>query len=168
MLGTFMIRLKMEIIKHLELLLFLMPITISLYGCKAVNKSLNDDSSLLVKTNSTLMVRQKKLNNTARLTPAIQAIFDKYQCTTCHAGTFAAEGLVLTFDKVYRNIVNVESVQKPKLKLINLGQAERSYLLKKMRGDSDISGLKMPIGMGGATDKEIQMIINWINAGEKL
>ncbi|MCP3673739.1 MAG: hypothetical protein GY829_04625 [Gammaproteobacteria bacterium] len=98
----------------------------------------------------------------------VQAIFQEHQCASCHAGSSAAQGLVLTPTNIYNKIVDTYSSQQPDKKLISPYNSKASYLLKKIRGDSDILGIAMPIGGPSVSPHEIEVIANWIDSGAKL
>ena len=50
------------------------------------------------------------------------------------------------------------------LKRVDPGYPEGSYLLKKLRGDSDILNSQMPLG-SVLSDEQIEMIREWIAGG---
>jgi hypothetical protein len=103
----------------------------------------------------------------------IQPIYNR-SCTTstaCHVGATAADGLQLTQGVSYGATVNVRSPQQPKLLLVKPGDPDASYLLRKVEGGPNISGLQMPQGcpgnpLGGAvcpSADEITAIRTWIS-----
>ena len=53
-------------------------------------------------------------------------------------------GLDLSANLAFSNIVNTASTQRPELDRIEPFDPERSYLIKKLRGDADIEGGRMP------------------------
>ena len=73
-------------------------------------------------------------------------------------------GLVLA-QGAYDNTVKVASTQQPWLMRIEPGNADASYLVKKIRGDADIEGAQMPRDGPGLLPGEVQMIIDWVNQG---
>jgi hypothetical protein len=102
----------------------------------------------------------------------IQPIFNRSCATStaCHVGATAGAGLQLTQGMAYGDIVNVPSTQQPRLLLVKPGAPDTSYLLRKVEGGPNISGLLMPQGcpgtpLGGAvcpTPDEISAISTWI------
>jgi len=102
----------------------------------------------------------------------IQPIFN-VSCATssaCHVGATAAEGLQLTPGVSYGAIVNVPAVEMPKLLIVKPGDPDTSYLVRKIEGGPNISGLQMPQGCpgtpaGGAvclTPDSIAAIRTWV------
>ena len=82
----------------------------------------------------------------------------------CHAALGAQQGMNLSPGAAYINIVRVPSAERPDLHRIEPGDPDRSYLVKKLRGDPDITGLRMPNG-GTLTPAEIQLVIDWVRRG---
>src|SRR4029079_7882975 len=62
----------------------------------------------------------------------------------CHVTGVATGGMVLEAGLSYAQIVGRPSQENPTLARVAPGDPERSYLLKKIRGDADISGSRMP------------------------
>lgn len=83
----------------------------------------------------------------------------------CHAGSNPQQGMNLSPGQAYENIVNVASRERPDLLRIDPGNPEDSYLLKKIRGDSDIVGSRMPLGRAPLSSEEIDLIRTWIEEG---
>ncbi|HEX7182214.1 MAG TPA: hypothetical protein VF756_10250 [Thermoanaerobaculia bacterium] len=83
----------------------------------------------------------------------------------CHDAATATEGLILEAGRSYGLIVNHSATQSS-LDRIEPGDPERSYLIKKLRGDPDITGSRMPFDRPGSLPPE-QMagIIGWVRAG---
>ena len=82
----------------------------------------------------------------------------------CHAALGARQGMNLSAGAAYGNTVRVPSVERPDLNRIEPGDPDRSYLVKKLRGDPDITGLRMPDG-GSLTSADIQLVIDWVRRG---
>jgi hypothetical protein len=82
----------------------------------------------------------------------------------CHAALGAREGMDLSAGAAYGNIVGVPATERPNLNRIEPGDPDLSYLVKKLRGDPDITGLRMPDG-GTITPDEIQLVIDWVRRG---
>lgn len=84
----------------------------------------------------------------------------------CHAASSGAGGLVLEAGRSYGEIVGRPATERPSLALIEPGAPERSYLIKKLRGDPDITGDRMPLDRpGGLPQEQIDGIIAWVRAG---
>jgi len=84
----------------------------------------------------------------------------------CHSRAVASGGMVLEAGVSYGQIVNHPAGENPALARISPGHPEASYLLKKVRGDSDISGTRMPQdGPPFLTQAQIDGIAGWIAAG---
>ncbi len=90
----------------------------------------------------------------------VQPIVDA-NCGPCHMGGNVTSGLAL--DDI-RGAIGLQSGQLPGLFMIRCEFPEQSYLLKKVKGDDDIFGQKMPSG-GALTDDEIEMLEVWIAEG---
>ena len=101
----------------------------------------------------------------------IQPIFDR-SCAlvSCHTGAVPAQGQDLTAGVAYSQLVNVPSTEQPKLKRVNPGHPELSYLVRKIEGGPNISGVLMPNGCPGVpqngaqclTADEIAAIVQWV------
>ncbi len=63
------------------------------------------------------------------------------------------------------NTVNVSSIGRSDLLRIAPGDPDASYLVKKVQGDSDISGGRMPLGRTALSADEIDAIRQWILDG---
>jgi len=85
--------------------------------------------------------------------------FDK-QCAGCHSGLFAPKGLKLSPSKI-ASAIDAPSKEMPKLKLIDTADPAASYLLKKIEGAADISGVKMPKGRELAA-ADFELIKAWL------
>ena len=84
----------------------------------------------------------------------------------CHAASAASGGLVLEAGRSYGEIVNRPAVGNASLDRIEPGNPERSYLIKKLRGDPDITGARMPLdNPGSLTQEQMDGIVGWILAG---
>ena len=82
----------------------------------------------------------------------------------CHGGGTPAANMSLEAEFVAAEIIGVASTQLADFKRVDPGNAEGSYLLKKVRGDSDIVSGQMPLG-GVLSDEQIEMIREWIAGG---
>ena len=84
----------------------------------------------------------------------------------CHAAATASGGLVLEAGSSYGQIVNRPSTENGALDRIEPGDPERSYLIKKLRGDPDISGSRMPLDRPGSlTREQMDGLAGWVLAG---
>ena len=84
----------------------------------------------------------------------------------CHDAATASAGMVLAAGVSYGQIVNVRSTESSTLDRIEPGDPERSYMIKKLRGDPDITGDRMPLDRpGGLPQEQIDGIIAWVRAG---
>ncbi len=84
----------------------------------------------------------------------------KKHCVRCHTGPKPPKGLSFIPGKV-ASAIDAPSAEIPDLKLIDTQAPETSYLLKKVRGDSGITGKSMPPGKP-LTAEEIQVLEKWI------
>jgi hypothetical protein len=83
----------------------------------------------------------------------------------CHAASAASGGMVLEAGRAYAEIVNHPATES-NLDRIEPGDPERSYMIKKLRGDPDITGSQMPFdNPGSLTPEQLNGIIGWIRAG---
>ncbi len=81
-------------------------------------------------------------------------------------GGEAAGGMDLSRRLAYGNIVNKPSNGRPELDRIEPFDVERSYLIKKLRGDGDIVGVRMPEnGPPYLSAAMIDMFIRWVKEG---
>ena len=84
----------------------------------------------------------------------------------CHAASTGSGGLVLEEGRSYGEIVGRPSIQNASLNRIEPGDPERSYLIKKLRGDADITGARMPQDSPGSlTREQMDGIVGWVLAG---
>jgi hypothetical protein len=80
----------------------------------------------------------------------------------CH-GSFPQEGMSLAAANIAAAIINVPSNQRPNLKRIDPGNPDGSYLLQKVRGTG--ANGQMPLSGAPLSAAQIQLIVDWINAG---
>jgi hypothetical protein len=84
----------------------------------------------------------------------------------CHSAATGSGGLVLAAGRSYGEIVNQPSTGQGALDRIEPGNPGRSYLIKKLRGDPDITGDRMPLDQpGGLPQEQIDGIVAWVRAG---
>jgi len=82
-------------------------------------------------------------------------------CMGCHGG---ASNLYFTNGNDWANdLIGVASAQKPGETLVIPGDADNSYLIKKLNGAAGIAGSRMPLGQAPFTAAQINMIRAWIN-----
>lgn len=89
-------------------------------------------------------------------------------CTQCHVagGLAAGTGLILTSDVAYANLVSRQSRLQPGSILVIPGDAENSYLVRKLEGAPGIAGLRMPRNTGPfLTPGQMTIIRRWIGEG---
>jgi hypothetical protein len=89
-------------------------------------------------------------------------------CIQCHVagGAAAGTGLLLTAEVAYGNLVNRPSRLRAGETLVIPGDPDRSYLVRKLEGGPDISGLRMPRTSGPfLTEGQMAVIRRWIAQG---
>jgi hypothetical protein len=89
----------------------------------------------------------------------VLTVFKKH-CIRCHTGPMPPKGLKFIPGKILAAI-DAPSVEVPALKIIDTNIPEASYLLKKVRGESDITGKSMPPGKV-LTAEDIKILADWI------
>ncbi len=100
------------------------------------------------------------------LTSIQQHIFSpKCALSGCHAGSVPAQGMSLEGGAAHGNLVGVASVERSDLLRVEAGTPDESYLVKKIRGDADIEGTRMPLGRTPLSADEIAIIRQWISEG---
>jgi len=85
-------------------------------------------------------------------------------------GAVPAQGQDLNRGVAYGQLVNVSSTEQPKLKRVKPGEPNNSYLVRKIQGGPNISGVLMPNGLPGCapngaqclTPDEIAAIVQWV------
>ena len=83
--------------------------------------------------------------------------------STCHGSNGSAE-LTLVEGEAYDNLVDVQSEDNPGAIRVVAGDVDASYIVKKLRGDSDIEGAPMPPG-GKLPNRKLRLIEDWIEGG---
>ncbi len=84
----------------------------------------------------------------------------------CHAANTASAGMVLDAGRAYAQIVGRPSTEQPTLHRIEPGDPNHSYMIKKLRGDPDITGGQMPLDRPGSLTKEqMDGLVGWVLAG---
>lgn len=82
----------------------------------------------------------------------------------CHAGAVPQAGMDLGSGRSHAALVHVPSAQRSSLARVEPGDAERSYLVKKIRGDADIAGSAMPPD-GALPADRVSLVIDWVRRG---
>ena len=95
----------------------------------------------------------------------VTAVF-KMHCAVsgCHKGTYPKKKLSLEPEKFLEATINVNSLQIDSLKLVDIKQPEKSYLLKKVKGSDGIVESRMPIDAPPLIDEQIEVIEKWIQS----
>jgi hypothetical protein len=83
----------------------------------------------------------------------------------CHDVVTAQNGMVLSAGFAYANIVNHPVTEASGFLRIVPGDPDHSYLVKKIRGDPDILGERMPRIGGPLSQAQIDGIVGWVRAG---
>ncbi len=124
----------------------------------------------------------EKLSTLAGPTPNLEPSFSSIQsqifestdssgrraCISCHTdvGRTPPAGLNLTHDVAYSQLVNVGSSRKAGATRVIPGDADDSYLVHKVEGTADITGVRMPYsGPPYLTDGQILILKRWISLG---
>jgi hypothetical protein len=95
---------------------------------------------------------------------SIQAnVFDQI-CEHCHSGATAPAGLRLDAANSYASLVGVPSVEPSGLLRVAPGDANNSYLIRKLEGTAGI-GERMPAGLPALPQSDINVIRQWIGDG---
>jgi hypothetical protein len=89
----------------------------------------------------------------------VVALFHK-RCAVCHKGKTPPQGLSWEPTHI-AEAIDRPSREAPELKIIDSASPEASYILKKVRRESDIKGKPMP-PLKALGDKELQLLEAWI------
>ncbi len=101
---------------------------------------------------------------------SVQTIFTT-NCTSCHAGPGAPQGMSLVSGVSYNNIVEKAAGEVPTLARVRSFRPDSSYLVHKIEGTQTSvggSGARMPLGCVGSScldNATINLIRNWILQG---
>ena len=85
----------------------------------------------------------------------------------CHSGGIPTGGMSLTADRIATEIINVASSGRSGEIRVVPGESANSYILKKLRGESGISGVQMPLVGSVLSSAQLDLIAQWIDAGAK-
>lgn len=91
-------------------------------------------------------------------------VFTPY-CTACHIGANAPQGLRLDETSSFDLLVGVRSVERPDLFRVEPGNADNSYVIRKLEGGPGISGAQMPLNRLPLSQLTINSIRVWITRG---
>lgn len=84
----------------------------------------------------------------------------------CHDSASISGGMILEAGQAYGNLVNHPAESNSNFDRVEPGDPERSYLIKKLRGDPDITGERMPFdGPPYLSSEQIAGIAGWIRSG---
>ncbi|MDI3259396.1 MAG: TIGR03118 family protein [Sinobacteraceae bacterium] len=92
-------------------------------------------------------------------------------CSSCHngQGSTLPGSMDLRDGHSYSNIVNVASQEQPSLLRIKPGDPDNSYLIRKVQGEPNISGARMPFGCPNTqpclSQQTIDMMRQWVAEG---
>lgn len=89
-------------------------------------------------------------------------------CTSCHAGPNAPQGLRLDAGNSFAMLVNVPSTEVPTLLRVAPGDPQNSYLVQKIDGTTTIVGGRMPLGRAPLPQASIDLVRSWIAAGAQM
>lgn len=88
-------------------------------------------------------------------------------CTGCHVGANAPQGLRLDAGNSYALLFNVASTQVPNLLRVKPGDPDNSYLVQKIDGRATVGG-RMPLGRAALPQASIDLVRSWIAAGAQM
>jgi hypothetical protein len=91
----------------------------------------------------------------------VKEIF-KRSCITCHGGPVPAQELSLEPGNLLSNTINVSSMEKTDLKIIDTSNPRNSYLIMKIKNEKNIVGKRMPLKSEPLREEEIKTIEEWI------
>jgi hypothetical protein len=83
-------------------------------------------------------------------------------CVECHSGPDPQQGMSLSRDRFYSNIVARPSIERPDHLLAEPGAPDSSYLVMKLKGSPGIVGRRMPIAGPPLSNDQIATIAEWI------
>jgi len=133
-------------------------------GTSIALQAVNADGQTVEKANALTVVDDDGM--TVSFASNVQPIYTT-SCALagCHDARSAQVGMVLEKGVAIANTVNVPSAEQPELLRINPGNADDSYLVRKIRGTPGISGRPMPLGRTPLTAAQINTIVIWVNEG---
>jgi hypothetical protein len=100
----------------------------------------------------------------------VQAVFEKYGCTSCHPGVNPS--LDLTEPNSYGQLVGVQAVEDPTLYRVVAGDPGRSFLYLKLGGEAPVAdipaiGTRMPPRAPPIDAEDLDLVRRWILQGAK-
>jgi len=103
-------------------------------------------------------------NSSAAENPQLEKIKEifKRNCIKCHSGIVPAQELNLEPGNLISSTVDVTSMQKMNLNIIDSSNPGKSYLLMKIKGEKNIVGKQMPLKKEPLSNEEIKTIEEWI------
>ena len=138
----------------------LMTLVLSVAGA-ACDEKLSDVTGPTPELTTTFTSIQREIFNTTDSS-------GRSACIQCHiaGGAAAGTGLLLTEGVSYGNLVNRQSRLRPGETLVIPGDPDNSYMVRKLEGGPDITGLRMPRTSGPfLTDGQMSVIRRWIEEG---
>jgi hypothetical protein len=106
--------------------------------------------------------------------PTTASLFQQVQdnvltpnCTGCHVGANAPQGLRLDAGNSFALLVNVPSMQVPTVNRVIPGDPQNSYLVQKIEGRAAVGG-RMPLGRAALPQASIDLVRSWIAAGAQM
>ena len=99
----------------------------------------------------------------------VQPIFSaSCASASCHGGASPKQGLSLETGMAHAAVVGVASAQCASLKLVEAGDASKSYLTQKLEGSGTcFTGARMPFGAAPLDSAKLALIRTWIDQGAK-
>jgi mono/diheme cytochrome c family protein len=107
----------------------------------------------------------------AGIQPTLQSIQDNVFtpiCSVCHTGGGAMLPGSMNLTSVaasFGSLVGVASEQQPGLQRVEAGDADNSYVIRKLEGAPGITGAQMPFGAQPLDQATIDAIRQWITDG---
>jgi len=80
----------------------------------------------------------------------------------CHAGSRPKKSLNLEPDEMMAALINVQSLQRKDLKLVDTAMPQQSYMLMKIKGDEGIIDERMPVEAPPLDEDKIRVIEEWV------
>ena len=131
------------------------------YACGGGGQSRTDQSNIAAKSGA-----DPSQTAAVGFKGDVEPIFTmKCANSSCHGAAKSAD-LQLSADMAYGNIVNVKSSEQPQYMRIKPGEPDSSYIVMKIEGRQKF-GMQMPLTGGALSDKQIQVIRSWVQAGAK-
>lgn len=98
----------------------------------------------------------------------LQATIFTPTCSGCHTGGGGALPASMNLSNAaasFAALVGVASTEQPALQRVNAGNADDSYLVRKLEGGPSITGARMPLGGAALDPALIANVRAWITAG---